>query len=254
MKLLPRLFLLPAVVLPMSGQDLQDRVPTAPDTTYVDGNLTVFQLEQYGMTIAALPGGFDFLYFPKDPPPVARVADLRGYRYVVNGSYFDNSALEATPSGLLRVFGSEVSPLRADVQLTHVVRYDTASGRISFVRREDFTPDSGQTAIEFQTGPIVLARDTVADRDIQASINGRGRHPRTLLAATGGRRIYLITVRKPVALDSLAAVLRGLSAFSGGDLEVVNLDGGSSVALFSARFSFLNYHEHARLPLLLGIR
>jgi hypothetical protein len=59
-------------------------------------------------------------------------------------------------------------------------------------------------------------------------------------------------VTEKVVLNDLATSLRGLSVFQGGRLDVMNLDGGSSVALYLRDAPGWNYIAGDRLPILIG--
>jgi hypothetical protein len=74
------------------------------------------------------------------------------------------------------------------------------------------------------------------------------------MAVTDNFGLFLITVRSRVSLDSLANYLLSLSLFASHRLDVVNLDGGSSVALFVQNHPELNYNESSHLPMLIGVK
>ena len=225
-----------------------------PDSTLVDGRERVFVFRELSMTILSIHGGFDFLFTPKNVSPVSAVARRGKYRFMINASFFDNERLNAGHAGWLRILGKTYAPLRHDNQLTHILRYDTTSGKVSIVSWQNFLPHNDNHSIEFQTGPLIVDNDSVAHALIAGSVNGLGKYTRTLLAVCDEREMFFITVRKPIALDELARYLLSLSIFQKRRLEVLNLDGGPSVAFFSRAFSRLNYNVNDRLPLLLGVR
>jgi len=119
---------------------------------------------------------------------------------------------------------------------------------------DGFKPNNDNHSIEFQTGPLIIDSNKAALALIQHSVNGSGRYKRTLLAITDNSMLFLITVRNRVSLDSLAGYLLSLPIFASHRLDVVNLDGGSSVALFVQDHSELNYNESAHLPMLIGVK
>ena len=57
-----------------------------------------------------------------------------------------------------------------------------------------------------------------------------------------------------MALDELGHYLTSLAVFANKRLDVVNLDGGPSVALYVEKYPELNYNAEARLPILLGVK
>ena len=142
----------------------------------------------------------------------------------------------------------------ADPQLTHIVVKSKKQGAIRFVPALRYTSNEKQFALEFQTGPLVIENGRLARRLIQKSVNGPGAYRRTLLAMTDLKQVYFITVRAQVSLEALGNFLLRASVFSGKRLDVVNLDGGSSVALWAKDLPKLNFNQDARLPILLGVR
>jgi len=173
---------------------------------------------------------------------------------MINASFFDGDRLDAGHAGWLRTLGTTYAPVRADRQLTHIVRYDSRSGVTDVLPWKDFKPSDSQHTIEFQTGPLIIRHNEVASDLIANSINGPGKYTRTLIAVGGKNELWFITVRKPVSLDSIARVLLRLSLFKGKRIDVVNLDGGPSVAFFAKAFPQLNYNTNDRLPLVIGVK
>ena len=226
----------------------------SPDTTYRSDSSIVYVYGKFGMTILRVPNGFDFVFTPRDVAAVTDVARSRNYRFVINASFFGGDRLHAQHAGWLRILGRSYTPIMKDRQLTHVVSFDETSRRIEFIPWQNFHAQSGNHTIEFQTGPLVIDSNRVAHALIAGSINGSGRYTRTLVAATGNSVLWFITVRKPIVLDDLAGYLLKLSIFRQGRLDVVNLDGGPSVAFYSKSFPQLNFNTDDHLPLLLGVR
>ena len=246
--LVPLLFLLPPGSVALPG-DAENR--ESPDEVLRDQDVTLFYYHIFDMTILSLPGSFDFLYSPEDTLSVANAARRNNYRFVVNGSYFHP---DRTHAGFLSIDGRLYSEAMSDIQLTHVVTCDRNDGSIEFLPAGHFTPQPREGLVEFQTGPLVIGNDSLCSAAITRSINGQGSYRRTLLAAIDMKHLYLIVVRSPVSLGKLGEFLLRTTVFSGGRLDVVNLDGGSSVALWSRNFSSINFNANARLPILLGVR
>ena len=238
----------------LSGQPALSQNLIPPNKIYHDGLNEISVYDDLGMTIVSVHDGFEFLFVPDDVDALESIARAKHYRFVINGSYFDNSALHAGHSGWLRIYGKTYSPLRPDVQLTHVARFDSASMKTSFINMDGFAPGTDDHSIEFQTCPLIIDSNKVALSLIQHSVNGSGRYKRTLMAVTDNSVVYLITVKNRVSLDSLANYLLSLSIFASHRLDVVNLDGGSSVALYVQHHPELNYNESARLPMLIGVK
>jgi len=219
-----------------------------------DGKEKIFNYEKYGITVIELHSGFEFLFIPKDVASIKSIAEEKGFRFVINASYFDGDNTNASHAGWLRVFGRTISPVKMDRQLTHIFQFDTASNESIMVPFREFSDSLASGTIGFQTGPLVIKNNKVDMKYIKESINGFRNDKRTLLAVDEKRTVYLITVREGVFLSELGDYLLGLPVFLHKNISVINLDGGSSVALYSKNFPELNFKESARLPLLLGIK
>ena len=135
-----------------------------------------------------------------------------------------------------------------------MVRVDARSKRVKFTRKDEFVPDTALSTVEFQTGPLVIENGKPSMAFIEGSINGLAKQRRTLLATLDTTQLFLVIVREMISLDELARMLPTLSVFKGKRLDVVNLDGGSSTALYSRNFPRLNFNVNDRLPLLIGVR
>ncbi|MBD2075843.1 phosphodiester glycosidase family protein [Phormidium sp. FACHB-592] len=173
---------------------------------------------------------------------------------MINGSFFDGTYAKAKHAGWLWILGQNYALIKQDPQLTHIALYNTKNQQIQFVDYQNFTPSRSNEVIEFQSGPIVVENSQVAKPYIAKSLNGSAPYTRSLLAVTDNRTKYFITVRKPIRLDDLANYLLSLEIFAGKRLDVLNLDGGPSVALYSRELINLRYNDTAQLPILLGAR
>ncbi|MBP0016805.1 MAG: phosphodiester glycosidase family protein [Cyanobacteria bacterium SBLK] len=220
---------------------------------FQDNEIEVYTEQKYGIAIVAFSGTFDLIYHPTKVLPLKDVAQYFEYRYIMNGSFFEGDRLNAKHAGWLSILGMNHSSIKEDPQLSHVVRYNPSSGAIEFVPLEEFEPLRSDNYIEFQTGPLILHNNKLAEKYIRESINGLGEYKRALLAYTNDKQKYFIITKEVVALDDLGEYLLTLPIFSDKILNVINLDGGPSVALYSKNFPELNYNEEDRLPILLTI-
>jgi len=216
--------------------------------------INVYQFDRYNMSIAQFSGAFDFIYVPEKADVVKALAEKNNYQYVINGSFFDGTYAKAKHAGWLWVLGKNYAPIKQDPQLTHVAVYNTKNQQVQFVDYQKFTPSRSNNVIEFQTGPIIVENNQLAQNYVANSLNGLDPYTRSLLAVTDNTTKYFITVRKPVRLDELANYLLSLEIFAGKRLDVLNLDGGPSVALYSREHANLRYNDTAQLPILLGVR
>ena len=225
-----------------------------PDSQFKDGANDIYCFKKHRMTVVSVGRSLEFMFVARNAAPVDSIALRSQFRFAINGSFFDGNNLDAGHAGWLRTFGVTSASIRNEAQLSHVVRIDTSSGTTTFIDYTRFDSSASKSTIEFQTGPLVVDNNRVAEKYINASINGLGKYRRSLLATVNGTDLYFISVQEYVSLDDLGECLLSLSIFSGRRLSVVNLDGGSSVALYVKNFPSLSYNEHARLPILLGIK
>lgn len=235
-----------------SDQEIIYQQTVYPDSSFKDGNIMAYKFNNYDMTIVSFVGNFDFIYKPSQVESVKNVATKSNYKYMVNGSFFEESKEHA---GWLSVLGQQQTPIKEDKQLSHIISFNPNTEVLSFVEAKLFQTSTKKTDIEFQSGPLIIDSNKVTKKYINQSINGLLLFERTLLAYTEeDQRKYFIITKKNVKLDELADYLLKLSVFSGKTLYVVNLDGGSSVALYSQTHPELSFNETAILPILLGLQ
>jgi len=225
-----------------------------PDSTCRSDSSVVYVYNTLGITALPVKHGFEYVFTPRDVPAVSDIAHTMNFRFVINASFFEGERLNAQHAGWFKVRGTRYAPIMKDRQLTHVVVFDPEANTIAFIPWQKFHSGPGRTTIEFQTGPLVVDSNRVAQKLIDGSINGSGKYTRTLLALTNSSELWFITVRKPVSLGELGEYLLSLSIFHNKRLDVVNLDGGPSVAFYAQPFPKLNFNTDDHLPLLLGVR
>ena len=235
--------------LPPQSPFIKDSVTAK---TIIDDGVVVYNSADFDLSIIGFKDNFEIIYEPLNPFSLEAAAQQYPYRYIINGSYFEHSRVHA---GWLSIFGVSHSPVKPDRQLSHMAILDTSTGYLAFPELGlwDATLTSPKT-LEFQTGPLVIHANTLDTLSIQASINGSEPHLRTLLAFTEEDAMtYFIITRKECGLDELGKQLLSLPLFSGKTLSVLNLDGGSSTALYARNHPDLNFNIRRPLPVLLGI-
>jgi exopolysaccharide biosynthesis protein len=228
--------------------------PAIPESTVTAGDVTVRVWNHPRMVIVGVPDTVVFCYLPRNDAPLDSIARKEHLRCVINGSFFNGVRGNAGHAGWLSLYGKVFAPLMDDRQLTHVVRINGARHTTTCLPVQSFTPSTDPGDVEFQTGPLVVDNGTIREDLIRSSINGSTPHTRTLLASLDHRRHYFITVSERVTLSDLATRLVRLSIFSDGRLDVVNLDGGSSVALYLRDVPYANVNVDDRLPVVIGFR
>ena len=108
--------------------------------------------------------------------------------------------------------------------------------------------------IAFQSGPAIIINNKIQKDFINNSLNGKSKELRTLIAYNSENEIYLIITREHVKLEELAEFLLITQPFTNRNISIMNLDGGSSTALFTKNNPEFNFRENKRLPLLLGVK
>jgi hypothetical protein len=226
-----------------------------PDEVIKDSNAAVYNYSIMGMTVVEISGALDFLFFPENPKPFGQIAKENGFSYQINGSYFAGANLKASHCGILKIYDKVIQPkIMEDQQLKYIFSYDREKKEAEFCYYKNYKLTDDPDKLVFQTGPLVIENNVTADTAIKSSINWARKTKRTLIATLDKKRIFLIIVRENTDMINLAGFLQKLSIFAGGRLDVMNLDGGSSTALYLKNYPRLNYRESARLPLLIGIK
>jgi len=243
-----------AVLLFLSAEMMDKSDSVSADHIYHDGQYTISNYDSLGMTIIGGIDTFDFFFYPESTASISANALSGGYLFMINGTYFDGVRGHAGHAGWLKIYGKVFAALRDEDQLSHVVVWDRAAGRFHIQPRETFKTPGTDSTIEFQTGPLIIQNNRITFNPIRKSKNGRTAHLRTLLAISDHRKLSFVTVRKKVTLTDLAAYLLKLTQFRGMELDVINLDGGSSVALFSRKFPELDFNSTDHLPVIIGIK
>lgn len=225
-----------------------------PDSLVQNRGVMVATWNHPQLMVVEVPDTIIIYYLPQNEASIDSIARKNNLRCIINGSFFKGVRGNATHAGWLSLYGERIEPLMDDRQLTHIVRSNGAHRTIDFLPVRTFVPSEDPQTIEFQTGPLVIANGAIQQDLIRSSINGPTPHTRSLLATLDQRRCFFITVTDRVTLADLAARLLRLSVFQQGKLDVVNLDGGSSVALYLRDTPDHNYNADDRLPILIGFR
>lgn len=200
------------------------------------------------ITIVKISPPIEYLVFSKNPPTIQEVSEQYDYKYIINASYFESDLQHA---GWLKIKGKLYSEIKSDKQLTHIV---VIKDKMQVFSVKDFKPSDDNTSIEFQTGPLVIQHNQIMLENINQTINGKRNNKRTLLGFTEDGFYYFIITRNRIKLFDLAEILLKEAVFQNKDLTVVNLDGGSSTALYYGEGSSINYRVYKKLPYLLVVK
>ncbi len=143
----------------------------------------------------------------------------------INGGYFAADEA-ATPLGLLRHNGREVTPLASGSFAVAGVLYDTGRElRLERSRRLSFSPTRMREAI--QGGPFLVEQG----RKI-VGLNADKKARRSFVA-TDGRGNWCLAMSSPLTLDELAGLLASGKALGSFRVQTaLNVDGGTSSAFW----------------------
>ncbi len=226
---------------------------------YSNSGVDIYEYKMpYDIRIISSKRPIKFMFFGKDSDllKASEVSYYYEYPYIVNWSYFGYGTWgNRVYAWLLKVMDVVKSPIRFDDKnLSHVVRYNYWTDEITFIPNKEYAPLTWQMTLEFQVWPQVISWWVVQTGCINDSWHGTTKHYRTLLAVDSVKRKYLIVVASKVDLNQLGQVLLDMDVFKNKAINVMNLDGWSSTAMYSSVYPELNYNTDTRLPIWLGIK
>lgn len=222
------------------------------DNTIVEkDDITYYHEKESGLTVVLFKQPIDFYIQSQVTQTLAEASNIHKYKAAINGSYFTPTYEHA---GLLYQNNTTTVPLaRLDTQLSAVVLLADTS--VQIIPMDEFTSEMlASTTVAFQTGPLVIFKNTIATSSINNSLNGNGEYTRTLLGRTESNQAFFVIVSTRKTLTEIAEKLLTLKLFANNAISVVNLDGGPSTALFVRERPELNFRETKYLPIILGIR
>jgi len=243
------------IIKKAKASNLEISPPIIQSEEYVSNDVPpVYHFDKYQMTVIDITGqDMDYFYFKQKPPKISSVAQKNGCKIAVNASYFAGNRQRANHVGLLSILGKLHVPLGIERQLTHVAVFNREGMSIEYFDVNNYKSNPTKSTLEFQTGPLVLDDGKVQSSFIKNSKNGMESHKRLLLATNKSNQTFLIVVRDRADLVELASYLKGIDLF-GKEPDVINLDGGSSVALWSKNNPEVNYNAGDTLPLVICVR
>jgi len=205
-------------------------------------------------------GGFDLLYQPFNTPRFEAHDPEKKYRALINGGYFNKIDGSIYHAGLLALDGQRYTPaVFNDAQVTHFLCQDTHGIRIlPNVDYHESLIDSCDTL--FQAWPVIYSRKwELVEEDTKPSSYIGKAHKRTALVLfekLGVQDIWFLTVNEEETLAEVRNIVLREIRFIGtyDTLQILNLDGGSSVAHMNYSHPELNIGRTKVLPIVFGIR
>lgn len=226
-------------------------------TKYEADGITWYQDRSKTFTMAVFKGAFDLSFATGEAQSLKEQALAKHYALAANAGYFKGTHLDAEHVGLLMINGQVLQPLVNDSQkqLTQVAVLNKETGTLNFVTTRNLDVGSLQRSQinALQSGPLILKDSVVQFTEINDSLNGSGRFARTVLGYTDTGENFIFISRVSLSLDILAGKLLKMEAFECKKISALNLDGGSSTAIYSSQFTDVNFGESKRLPAVIGV-
>ena len=234
----------------LPGVDLID----TPDVIDDDGR---------GVTWTHAAQGFDILYNPYSTPTFGSLDPNQTYRALLNGTYFARTEWGNYNAGLLWINGQRQTPfVNDDPQITHILCLD-ASWKISLWENSAYTSEDmlQPCALAFQAGPLIYEdQDGIIQENLAQKLYIGSAHARTVMVIftlhDGTQDVWFLTFYAKVTLSEVRDIVLSETRFYGeyNDIQILNLDGGSSVAYTSRAFPQLDFWKGKTLPIVIGIK
>lgn len=216
-----------------------------------ESNFTLITDEELGVRLSLSKLTPTMIYNPNQTDTVKQVGINNEFDVMTNGGFFleDNKY-----AGALVIDSNIISqPAPLDTQLSHVVTYDPDLNDYEFIQTTKFNINKGYY-LAFQTGPLMILDNVRQDSYIANSLNGSGEYLRTFFGVTNEGEVISGITTKKITLELLSDYLLSLEVFKDKKITVINLDGGSSVALYLGESNPKNYGQFKILPVLLGFK
>ncbi|MEP7103388.1 MAG: phosphodiester glycosidase family protein [Candidatus Dojkabacteria bacterium] len=208
--------------------------------------------------ISIISGNFDINVFKSSEDNLLSPKQLAiqdSDQIVVNGGYF---AEDKSYIGLLWDGSNQLGSLSKDnQQATHIVNFNKISGKLTFKSDLDFTPKDlieNSDNIYFQTGPLIIDNNELQTSLIDHSLNGNQSSLRSFIGYTSSGRIFVGITTQGYDLRQLGEKLLSKDFFEGETISVVNLDGGSSTAIYSQENAEVSFRDFKTLPYLIEFK
>ncbi|MCF7808884.1 MAG: phosphodiester glycosidase family protein [Candidatus Marinimicrobia bacterium] len=259
---------IPILVLYVLLSCTSSRAPApATDNQTEPQAFTITTIDSLHITIISIPEISEFLFLNNPGKPLAEVAAERGYSLAVNASYFDYERplpldpkkIQFLHAGYLRIQDSVYADrMPEERQLTSLFCYNFDSDESAFLTQDQLA-EAQAFDLVVQTGPQLIRHGIVQEEEIMNSLNGMGQHARTALASVNGNEHYIVLARKTMLHPGVDLITLGqellTSGLFKGDLNVVNLDGGSSTSLYLRDYPESSFESGRQiLPAIIGVK
>ncbi len=175
--------------------------------------------------------------------------DFNNGNTIINAGYF---LPDKSHAGFLFINGEEKVPLSfSDNQVTHIVEI---SDSIYFLTKDEILNNKAKNASTyFQTGPLIIRDNEIQHTLIENSVNGNSDHRRSVLGVTSEGSVFFLATSKTYSLKELSEIILTIPSLSNKTISAINLDGGSSVSLYSNENKEFRIGAAKKLPFLISI-
>lgn len=190
----------------------------------------------------------EIVYNPENPQEIQN--SIQNSSIAINGGYF---LVDNTHAGGLIINGeSQALFALSDTQVTHTVIINNNSFSVDIIPNTEVAVDNYMQSdiTVFQTGPLILDNNEIQTELITNALNGQELTVRSLFGIDNDGFVYFILTRKVYTLDTLAELLVA-NQYISENARIVNLDGGSSTALFSKENENFNFGQSKKLPVVI---
>jgi hypothetical protein len=216
-----------------------------------ENNFTLITNEDIGVRLTISKLSPSLIYDQNQTSTVKDIGITNKFEVMTNGGFF----LEDNQYAGALIIDSKIlsQPAPLDTQLSHVVTFDPISKTYEFIPTTKFNINNGYD-LAFQTGPLMILDNIRQDEYISNAINGSGEYLMTFFGVTDEAEVISGITTKKISLELLSDYLLSLDLFQNKKITVINLDGGSSVALYLGESNQKNFGQFKILPVLLGFK
>lgn len=203
---------------------------------------------KYSITLFLVPRMSSFNMYYLENRELISLSQFETFDIIVNGGYFTTDLRHA---GLYVSDGQQKVPLAPrDKQLNGVVRFSIDRG-LEIIHKQNYQLDNS-AIFEFQTGPFMVEKNIISQESINKSLNGMTKHTRTFLGYSNDYVLIIGISAQPVTLLELSETI--LESVNLPGLNLINLDGGSSTAIYLRQQNDRSFRSFKQLPFLIGVK
>ncbi len=242
-----RITIIVMILLALTSGFVQGRPQLQTKSKHSDN---IYFDEQLEMTIAPCGSSFDVVYNPIPKQSLKEAAEKGGYRYIINGSYYNRLHGKCIPAGWFNNNGKVSGKFSRGKVFTHVVQYNLNTKEFQIIPQKFFNHKKRYGVIEFQTGPLIISNSKAVKSYAMNTRIHNGQYTRAFLAVKDKVKAYFITVRTPVSLDDVMERLLQTELVKKGNVNIISLESGEAVAFYAADRAEYNFNQEDVLPIL----